>query len=85
MMHPNEIAHLAGRIRNLQRALYLFPRYGELNELLEVIYHPGWTDPVEYVLVSELVDSLYAHVRAVTSLQKALSSSAKGIAVGELS
>lgn len=84
-MHPDEIAHLASRIQNLQRALYLFPRYGELNDLLEVIHRPGWTDLAEYDLVSELVESLYAHVCAVTSLQKALSSSTRGIAVGEIS
>lgn len=68
----HNIAHLETRIKELNEQLDIMGDTSDLEEMIFLIRHPGWTTPAEYLLVSRIVDAMLEHAKALSTLRQGL-------------
>ncbi len=64
-MEKAQIVTVEGHIKTLRSELGSLKLDSDLEELLKVIHHPGYTTPAESVFVQHLLQSQIAQVKAI--------------------
>jgi hypothetical protein len=78
-MEKHDLQHLEKKLFEFKEISARFADNSDIDELLKIIHHPGWTTPAEFALVFSLVESLHTQVRNVISLRSALLTGSKQV------
>jgi hypothetical protein len=66
--HTEGIERLQKQITDLSDTLAHLGKGSDLQDLLRIIVHPGWTTPAELALTTTIVDAMRSHAAALTAL-----------------
>ena len=81
--HADHVKVLDKKISDLSDALAHLGKGTDLKELLRIIRFPGYTTPAEFAFSIAMVDSMQAHVNALSSLNTQLLAASKLVATKE--
>jgi hypothetical protein len=70
---------LKPKIRRLHESMSRLASEKRAEQLLQIVYRPGWTTPAEAQLVHAMLDALTQHVEAVETTHRALIAAAERI------
>ena len=60
--------------------VFVSPRHGKKGRLtLKLLRHPGWTTPVEFVLVDGITQAMHVHARALVEMKQVLPEGSRAI------
>ena len=71
-MNTTEIQALEKKLNTLKDAHNALSNSHNIDELLKIIHHPGWTTIAEQAFANSLVDSMISHTQLLQSLHKSL-------------
>lgn len=80
-MPRHDIPGLEKKITDLSKALANLSSEDDLRELIRIIRKPGWTTPAEFILVSGMVDTMAAQVKALSQMKDVLLKGSSKVAI----
>lgn len=80
-MPRHNIPGLEKKITDLSKALANLSSEDDLRELIRIIRKPGWTTPAEFILVSGMVDTMAAQVKALSQMKDVLLKGSSKVAI----
>jgi len=75
--HKTSLTKLEKKLKGFNNAFGKLGNGDDVQEMLKIIHKPGWTTIAELTFVHGLVDSMHAHVEAISALKSALLSGSK--------
>jgi hypothetical protein len=67
--HNIDIERLGKQVTDLSDALARLSNADDFKHLIQILKHPGWTTPAEYIFASAILNSMAAHAAALTNLK----------------
>jgi hypothetical protein len=71
-MNTNQIQDLEKKLNVLKDAHTALSKSHNIDDLLKIIHHPGWTTVAEHAFANSLVDSMISHTQLLQSMHKSL-------------